>query len=75
MAECGCGWFKQARNGMGLAAQHFNRCGQMIFVTMERTYIFEHTRQEPQPEGERSGGIVPSTEGEFHTANLDGGDD
>lgn len=41
-----------------------------------RDDIFRQTYEpEPQQQGERSGGIVPGTEGEWHSANLDGDDD
>jgi hypothetical protein len=40
IASCGCGWFAEGNNALGLAAQHYDRCGQQVQVEITRVVIY-----------------------------------
>lgn len=45
IAECYCGWRCETRNAMGLAAQHFPRCGKRIHLERTVTYVWDPERE------------------------------
>jgi hypothetical protein len=40
MASCACGWEYEGRNALGLAAQHYDRCGQPVHTEITRVVIY-----------------------------------
>lgn len=46
LAMCACGWTCETRNALGLAAQHYDRCGQQVQVEISRVVIYgcDHTQ-------------------------------
>ncbi len=41
VASCtGCGWVCQTRNGLGLAAQHYDRTGHTVHIEITRVVIY-----------------------------------
>ncbi len=40
VAECDCGWEYEGRNALGLAAQHYDRCGGEVMIEITRVVIY-----------------------------------
>jgi hypothetical protein len=40
MASCTCGWSYEGNNALGLAAQHYDRCGGTVHVEITRVVIY-----------------------------------
>ena len=43
---CGCDWEYEGRNALGLAAQHYDRCGGNVHVTITRVVIYGRVAKE-----------------------------
>lgn len=42
-AKCyGCDWEYEGRNALGLAAQHYDRCGGDVHVEIVRVVVYGH---------------------------------